>query len=82
MTRINLTQKGQSEQIRILNDYLNRRSQHKNQGVITIDQLVNRFRHNRCFTKRAKATWLSKLMRDLKSMDKNNFAVEKPIKTE
>jgi hypothetical protein len=70
MARINLTQKPQAEQLRILNDYLNRRSQHKTQGDITIEQLVNRFRHNRCFTKKAKAAWLSKLLRDIKSRER------------
>jgi hypothetical protein len=63
MAKINLTRKSQSEQIRILNDYLLRRAQHKNQGEVTIDNLVKRFRHNKCFTNKAKAAFLSKLLR-------------------
>ncbi len=66
MARINLTKKTHSEQLRILNDYLNRRWQHKAQGEVTIDQLIRRFRNNRCFTNSAKASWLSRLLRDVK----------------
>jgi hypothetical protein len=66
MARINLTQKPQAEQLRILNDYLNRRMQHKAQGEVTISQLVNRFRHNKCFTIKAKTIWLSKLLKEIK----------------
>ena len=66
MARINLTQKPQAEQLRILNDYLSRRMQHKTQGEVTLSQLVNRFRHNRCFTIKAKTIWLSKLLKELK----------------
>jgi hypothetical protein len=66
MARIDLTKKPQAEQLRILNDYLNRRMQHKAQGEVTISQLVNRFRHNKCFTVRAKTIWLSKLLKEVK----------------
>ena len=62
MAKINLTRKSQSEQIRILNDYLIRRAQHKSQGPVTVDQLVNRFRHNRCYTNKTKSNFLSKLL--------------------
>jgi len=64
MARINLTQKPQAEQLRILNDYLNRRMQHKAQGEVTLSQLVNRFHYNRCFTIKAKTIWWSKLLKD------------------
>jgi hypothetical protein len=70
MTRINLTKKSHPEQLRILNDYLNRRAQHAAQGEVTIDQLIKRFRNNRCFTNSAKAAWLSKLLKDVKSFNK------------
>jgi hypothetical protein len=70
MARINLTKKPVSEQLRILNDYLNRRAQHKSQDEVTIDQLLKRFRNNRCFTNKSKAVWLSKLLKDVKSMSK------------
>ena len=66
MARINLTQKPQAEQLRILSDYLNRRMQHKAQGDVTLSQLVNRFRHNKCFTIKAKSIWLSKLLKEIK----------------
>jgi len=68
MARINLTKKPHSEQIRILNDYLIRRSQHGGQGEVTIDQLIKRFRNNRCFTNSAKASWLSRLLKDVKAV--------------
>ena len=70
MTRINLTKKPHSDQLRILNDYLNRRAQHKSQGEVTIAQLINRFRNNRCFTNAAKAAWLSRLLKDAQSINK------------
>jgi hypothetical protein len=40
--------------------------QHKAQGEVTISQLVNRFRHNKCFTIKAKTIWLSKLLKEIK----------------
>lgn len=70
MARINLTKKPLPEQLRILNDYINRRFQHKAQGEITIDQLIKRFRNNRCFTNSSKAVWLSRLLKDVKSYNK------------
>ena len=72
MTRINLTKKPHSEQVRILNDYLLRRSQHKAQGEVTIDQLIKRFRNNRCFTNSAKSVWLSRLLKDVRSLSKSS----------
>jgi len=70
MARINLTKKSHSEQLRILNDYLERRAQHKVQGEVSIDQLIKRFRNNRCFTNSAKSVWLSKLLKEAKVVNK------------
>ncbi len=76
MAKINLTRKSQQEQLRILNDYVLRRVQHKNQGEVTVDQLVKRFRHNRCFTNKAKASFLAKLLMTLEYSQKKNETVE------
>ena len=76
MAKINLTRKSQSEQLRILNDYLLRRAQHKNQGEVTVDHLVNKFRHNRCYTNKAKASFLAKLLRTLQLTKKQTESVE------
>lgn len=63
MAKINLTNKPQSEQVRIMKDYLDRRGQHKQQELTTVEHLIKRFRHNRCFTNKAKAAFLSKLFK-------------------
>jgi len=63
MPKVNLTNKSVEDQVRIIKDYLIRRSQHKNQGEITISHLVNRFKHNRLISDRAKAAHFSKLLR-------------------
>ena len=76
MAKINLTRKSQSEQLRILNDYLLRRAQHNNQGEVTIDHLVKRFRHNKCFTNKAKAAFLSKLLRMHEQSNKKSESME------
>jgi hypothetical protein len=76
MAKINLTRKSQSEQLRILNDYVLRREQHKNQGAVTVDHLVNRFRHNRCFTNKAKSAFLSKLLWTLEETNKQSNTIE------
>jgi ribosome-interacting GTPase 1 len=67
MAKINFTHKSQDEQLRILNDYLIRRAQHKIQSEVTIDQIVNRFKHNRCYTNKAKAIYFSRLMHILEN---------------
>jgi hypothetical protein len=67
MSKINFTHKSQDDQLRILNDYLIRRSQHKTQTDVTIDQIVNRFKHNRCYTNKAKAIYFSRLMHILEN---------------
>jgi hypothetical protein len=63
MPKINLTHKPTSEQIRIIKDYLNRRSQHKEQGEVTVDQIIKRFKHNRLMTDRAKYSHFDKLLK-------------------
>ena len=67
MAKINFTHKSQDEQLRILNDYLIRRAQHKIQSEVTLDQIVNRFKHNRCYTNKAKAIYFSRLMHILEN---------------
>jgi hypothetical protein len=67
MAKINFTHKSQDEQLRILNDYLIRRGQHKTQSDVTIDHIVNRFKHNRCYTNKAKAIYFSRLMHILEN---------------
>ena len=76
MAKINLTRKSQSEQLRILNDYVLRRAQHKDQGAVTVDNLVKRFRHNKCYTNRAKAAFLSKLLWTLEESKKRLETIE------
>jgi hypothetical protein len=67
MGKINFTHKSQDEQLRILNDYLIRRAQHKGQSQVTIDHIVKRFKHNRCYTNKAKAIYFSRLMHILEN---------------
>jgi ribosome-interacting GTPase 1 len=67
MAKINFTHKSQDEQLRILNDYLMRRAQHKGQSDVTIDNIVKRFKHNRCYTNKAKAIYFSRLMHILEN---------------
>jgi len=63
MPKINLTHKPTSEQIRIVKDYLDRRTQHKEQGEITVEQIVKRFKHNRLMTDRAKYSHFDKILK-------------------
>jgi hypothetical protein len=63
MPKINLTHKPTSEQIRIVRDYLSRRAQHKEQGEVTVDQIIKRFKHNRLMTDRAKYSHFDKLLK-------------------
>jgi hypothetical protein len=67
MAKINFTHKSQDEQLRILNDYLIRRAQHKTQREVTINQIVKRFKHNRCYTNKAKSIYFSRLMHILEN---------------
>ena len=67
MAKINFTHKSQDEQLRILNDYLMRRAQHKGQSDVTIGNIVKRFKHNRCYTNKAKAIYFSRLMHILEN---------------
>lgn len=63
MAKINLTNKPIPEQLRILQDYLNRRSQHKTQGDVTIVQIVNKFKHKKLLSERAKTVHFDKLLK-------------------
>lgn len=63
MPKINLTHKPTSEQIRIVKDYLDRRAQHKEQGEVTVEQIVRRFKHNRLMTDRAKYSHFDKILK-------------------
>ena len=71
MPKVNLTNKSIDEQIRIITDYLIRRSQHKNQGEIKVSHLVNRFKHNRLISDRAKASHFNKLLKQALQQFKN-----------
>jgi hypothetical protein len=66
MAKINLTLKPIPEQVRILRDYLNRRSQHKTQGEVSIDQVVKRFKHKKLSSNRAKTIHFDKLLKMVK----------------
>jgi len=66
MAKINLTNKPISEQLRILQDYLDRRAQHKTQGNVTIDQIVSRFKHKKLLNERSKAVHFDKLLKMMK----------------
>jgi hypothetical protein len=63
MPKINLTHKPTSEQVRIVKDYLDRRAQHKEQGEVTVDQIIKRFKHNRLMTDRAKYSHFDKILK-------------------
>jgi len=66
MAKIDLTNKPISEQIRILQDYLNRRAQHKIQGDVTIEQIVSKFKHKKLLNERTKAIHFDKLLKMIK----------------
>lgn len=63
MPKINLTNKPTSEQVRILKDYLNRRSQHQAQGDINLSQVVKRFKHKSLMSDKDKMAHFRKLLR-------------------
>jgi hypothetical protein len=66
MAKVNLTLKPISEQIRILKDYLDRRSQHKMQGEVSIEQVIKRFKHKKLLNNRSKASHFDKLLKIIK----------------
>jgi hypothetical protein len=68
MPKVNLTNKSVEDQIRIIKDYLIRRSQHKNQGEISVSHLVNRFKHNRLISDRAKTSHFSKMLKQAQQL--------------
>jgi len=63
MPKINLTNKPTSEQVRILKDYLSRRSQHQGQGDIKLSQVVKRFKHKSLMSDKDKMAHFRKLIR-------------------
>ncbi len=63
MPKINLTNKPTSEQVRILKDYLSRRSQHSGQGDIKLSQVVKRFKHKSLMSDKDKMAHFRKLLR-------------------
>ncbi len=63
MPKVNLTNKSTSEQIRIVRDYLSRRSQHKEQGEVKLSQVVKRFKHKSLITDKDKAVHFRKILR-------------------
>jgi hypothetical protein len=63
MPKINLTNKPTSEQVRILKDYLSRRSQHQGQGDIKLSQVVKRFKHKSLMSDKDKMAHFRKLLK-------------------
>lgn len=74
MPKINLTNKPTSEQIRIINDYIARRKQHTEQGEVTVENLVSRFKHNRLINDKAKAAHFRKLLHIITTGETQYFA--------
>lgn len=70
MPKINLTNKPTSEQVRILKDYLSRRSQHLGQGDIKLSQVVKRFKHKSLMSDKDKMAHFRKLLRLASDNDK------------
>jgi hypothetical protein len=66
MPKINLTNKTKEEQKRIIQNYIIRRLKHKDQGEITVEQLVNKFKHRSFYTDRDKASHFKKLLHEIK----------------
>lgn len=66
MPKINLTNKTKEEQKSIIQNYIIRRLKHKNQGEITVDQLVSKFKHRSLYTDRDKAAHFKKLLHEIK----------------
>lgn len=62
MPKINLTNKPFDEQVRIVKDYLIRRWQHKAQGEIKVEQLVERFKHKALSTNKQKIIHFKKIL--------------------
>jgi hypothetical protein len=67
MAKINLTTKPIPEQVRILKDYLSRRSQHKTQGEVSLDQIVKRFKHKKLLNVKTKMSHFDKLLKIIKN---------------
>ncbi len=65
MSKINLTNKSREDQIRIINDYVNRRKQHKEQGDVLLNQVVNRFKINFLNNDRQKAAYFKRIMKHI-----------------
>ncbi len=62
MSKINLTHKTTADQVRILRDYIQRRTQHKNQEQVTLEQVIKRFKHKQLVNDRQKAAYFRKLL--------------------
>jgi hypothetical protein len=63
MPKINLTGKSTAEQVRIVRDYIERRSQHHNQGPVQLSQVVAKFKHKGLINDKEKAAHFKKIMR-------------------
>jgi hypothetical protein len=72
MPKINLTNKPTSEQVRIVRDYLKRRSQHKEQGEIRLTQVVKRFKLKSLITDKDKSAHFRKILRLAMKEDDNS----------
>ena len=69
MSKINLTNKPTSEQVRILKDYLSRRARHEGQGDIKLSQVVKRFKHKSLMSDKDKMAHFRKLLRLASEVD-------------
>ncbi len=81
MPKVNLTNKSTSEQIRIVRDYISRRSQHKEQGEVKLSQVVKRFKHKSLITDKDKAVHFRKILRlALRDDNQNNNSDQHQLK--
>lgn len=80
MPKVNLTNKSTSEQIRIVRDYISRRSQHKEQGEVKLSHVVKRFKHKSLVTDKDKAVHFRKILRlALKDENQNENTEKHPV---
>ena len=66
MARINLSHKSQPEQILLVQEYIIRRSMHVNQGPVTLEQIMDRFKHKDLRSDKAKAVHFLKILKAIK----------------
>lgn len=72
MAKINLTHKSTEDQLRILKDYIQRRTQHKDQGPVELEQVIKRFKHRELNSDRKKYSYFKRLLRMATQPDYQN----------